>query len=104
MSNEPTLWQQLGINLQDIIAGFSGGLVNAFVFKQVQPWTIIGSVVVGGLTANYLGPMVARYISGETTRGAAAFITGLAGMYLCQRIVDSAKDWRPFKTKGNSDA
>jgi ABC-type xylose transport system permease subunit len=95
------LWQQLGISLPDVIAGFCGGVVNAFVFKRVEPWAMVGSVVVGTLTANYLGPLIGHYIG--STGGAPAFITGLAGMALCQGIVDAASKWRIIGPKGDKD-
>jgi hypothetical protein len=77
----------------DLVAGFAGGVVHAFVFKRTTPWSAIGSVVVGALTANYLSEFVGRFIG--TPSGAAAFITGLAGMALCQGLIDAAKRWRP---------
>lgn len=49
------LFSILGIHLKDLVAGFAGGVANAFVFKKSKPWAIIGSIVVGGLAANYLG-------------------------------------------------
>lgn len=89
---------QLGIHVADLVAGFSGGIVNAFVFKRSEPLAIVGSVVVGSLTANYLSQPVAHYIG--TGDGASAFIVGLAGMAICQGIVETAKSWRPFNPKG----
>lgn len=91
----------LGIQTQDLIAGLSGGIVNAFVFKRSDPWSIVGSVVVGALTANYLSGVIGRYTG--TTGGASAFIVGLAGMAICQGIVNVAKTWRPLPSKEQSD-
>lgn len=95
---EPSFWQQIGVSIPDLIAGFCGGVVNAFVFRRVEPWAIVGSVVVGSLTANYLAPVLGHYLG--TTGGATAFITGLAGMVLCQGIVGAATNWKPFQPKG----
>lgn len=81
----------LGIHLQDIVAGFAGGVANSFVFKKSKPWAIIGSIVVGGLAANYLGATVAKLLG--TSSGTSAFIIGLAGMAICQGIVESASSW-----------
>jgi hypothetical protein len=72
------LARELGLKVPDLVAGFAGGLVNAIVFKRTTPWSAIGSVVVGALTANYLSEFIGRFIG--TPGGAAAFITGLAGM------------------------
>lgn len=92
MADDPFLLRELGLRVQDLIAGLSGGIVNAFVFRRSDPWSIIGSVVVGALTANYLSPIVVTYLG--TSNGAAAFIVGLAGMAICQGIVEAAKNWR----------
>lgn len=81
----------IGIHLQDLIAGFAGGVANAFVFKKSKPWAIIGSIVVGGFAANYLGPTAVKIIG--TSPGTSAFIIGLAGMAICQGIVESAGSW-----------
>lgn len=82
----------LGIHLQDLIAGFAGGVANAFVFKRSKPWAIIGSIVVGGFAANYLGSAVSTLLG--TSSGTSAFIVGLAGMAICQGIVESAGSWK----------
>jgi hypothetical protein len=82
----------LGIKLPDLLAGFAGGLVNAFVFKRSNPIAILGSVVVGALTANYLGEPAARVVG--LSVGPASFIVGLAGMGICQGIVEAAKRYR----------
>ena len=85
----------LGLHLQDLVAGFAGGVANAFVFKKSNPWAIIGSIVVGGFAANYLGTTVTKVLG--TSEGTSAFIVGLAGMAICQGIVESAGSWNPFK-------
>lgn len=88
-----------GIRLNDLIAGFAGGVVNAFVFRRSEPWSVIGSMIVGALTANYLTEPMSKYIG--TGAGPAGFIVGLAGMAICQGIVEAAKSWRPFTKKEN---
>lgn len=97
MSDDPGFLIQLGVKIPDLIAGFAGGVVNAIALKRSDPWSIIGSVIVGGLTANYLTDVIAHYTG--TSGGTAAFIVGLAGMALCQGIVEAAKSWRPFGTQ-----
>lgn len=37
MSDEAGLLVQLGVKMPDLIAGFAGGVVNAFVFKRSDP-------------------------------------------------------------------
>ena len=94
MNDDPGFLIQFGIKMPDLIAGLAGGVVNAFVFKRSDPASIIGSMVVGSLTANYLSEPITRYLG--TSGGAGAFIVGLAGMAICQGIVEAAKSWRPF--------
>jgi hypothetical protein len=89
----------LGFHLQDLVAGFAGGVANAFVFKKSNPWAIIGSVVVGGFSANYLGSTVSQFLG--TSSLTTGFIVGLTGMALCQGIIDSASSWKLFKGKEN---
>jgi hypothetical protein len=81
--------------MPDLLAGLAGGVVNAFVFRRSDPVSIIGSMVVGALTANYLSEPVGHYLG--TSGGSSAFLVGLAGMAICQGIVEAAKSWRPFK-------
>lgn len=92
--SDPSFLVQIGIKLPDLVAGFGGGVVNAIVFRRADPASIIGSMIVGALTANYLTEPVARYLG--TSQSASGFIVGLAGMAICQGIVEAAKSWRPF--------
>jgi hypothetical protein len=89
----------LGFHLQDLVAGFAGGAVNSFVFKKSKPWSIIGSIVVGGFSANYLGAAVSAFLG--TSSGTSAFIVGLAGMAVCQGIVESAGSWTLIQRQKN---
>jgi hypothetical protein len=77
----------LGLNAGRLIAGFAGGLVHAFAFKQMEPWAQIGSVVVGTLTANFLGEAMAHVVPTWFGNGGAAFLTGLSAMAICQGLV-----------------
>lgn len=88
-----------GIHLKDLVAGLAGGVANAFVFKKSDPWAVIGSIVVGGLAANYLGATIGRLLG--TSEGFAAFIIGLAGMAICQGIIESAGSWDILKRLKN---
>lgn len=98
-ADDPSFLVQLGVKLPDLVAGFGGGVVNAIVFKRSDPVAIIGSMVVGALTANYLAEPIGHYVG--TGPGSSAFIVGLAGMAICQGIVEAAKSWRPFgKSEG----
>lgn len=100
MADDPGFLVWLGVKMPDLIAGFAGGVVNAFVFKRADPVSIVGSMIVGALTANYLSEPVGHYLG--TSGGAAAFIVGLAGMAICQGIVEAAKSWRPFQSNNRT--
>lgn len=83
----------LGPKLPDIVAGFAGGVVNVFVMRRIAWFEALGSVVVGTLTAAYLGPWISRLMSLDA--GVAAFLVGLSGMALCQGLIEVARRWRP---------
>lgn len=85
MADEPGILLTLGVKLPDLFAGFAGGVVNAFVFKKADPFSVAGSMVVGAFTANYLGEPIGSHLGLST--GAAAFVVGVAGMAICQGIV-----------------
>lgn len=89
----------IGVKTQDLIAGLAGGVVNAFVFQRSNPLAIVGSVVVGALTAAYLTEPAAK-VTG-TTGGATAFIVGLGAMAICQAIIGGISRWKP--TGGTGD-
>lgn len=94
-------WEDFGIKLPDLVAGFAGGIVNSFVFGRADPKAIVGSMIVGALTANYLSEPATKIIG--TSPGATAFIVGLAGMAICQGIVEAAKRYRPAGVGGKPD-
>lgn len=100
MADDPGFLFSIGVHTQDLIAGFCGGVVNAFVFKRADPISIIGSMIVGAFTANYLSESIGHYLG--TSGYAAAFIVGLAGMAICQGIVEAAKSWRPFQANNRT--
>lgn len=102
MADESSFLVQLGVNLHDIVAGFAGGAVNSLIFKRSDPASIISSMIVGACTSNYLSEPIGRYLG--TGAGPSGFIVGLAGMAICQGIVEAAKSWRPFSPRTNQDA
>lgn len=81
----------LGLNAQRLIAGFAGGVVHAFVFKQTEPLAVVGSVLTGTLTANFLGMAASHYVGTWLGDGGCAFIVGLSAMAICQGIVAAAR-------------
>jgi hypothetical protein len=91
---------QIGIKTQDLVGGLAGGVVNAFVFRQTNPVAIVGSVVVGCLTAAYLSETASHYLG--TTGGATAFLVGLCAMAICQAIIAAVAKWKP-SSNGSSN-
>lgn len=89
-----TWWEVVHLSLANIVAGFFGGVVNAFVLKRSDPWSIIGSVIVGALVANYLASTAAKWTG--TTEHVAAFLIGMGGMGLVQGLIEGFKRWKPF--------
>jgi hypothetical protein len=88
-------WSSIGFHLKDLVAGVAGGAARSFLFRKFKPWAIIGSVVVGGISANYLASVVSNFLG--TPLLPSAFIVGLAGMELCGRIIESAGSWNPIR-------
>jgi zinc transporter ZupT len=88
----------LGIKLPVLFAGFAGGVVNAIAFRRSDPWSVASSVVVGALTAAYLGEPFAAILRFDI--GPCAFIVGVAGMAITQGIVAAFKNWRLPLTGG----
>ena len=99
MANE--IFIEIGIKTQDVVAGLAGGVVNAFVFQRSNPAAIVGSVVVGSLTAAYLTEPASKFFG--TTGGATAFLVGLCAMAICQAVVAAAAKWRPPGSGGDSN-
>jgi hypothetical protein len=85
----------LGLHLDLIIAGSSGGICGAYADRKARPLDIIGSIVVGALTANYLSATISNFLG--TVILVPAFAIGLAGMPICQKIIKSVELWTPFK-------
>jgi uncharacterized membrane protein YeaQ/YmgE (transglycosylase-associated protein family) len=95
----PLPLDDLAINVRDLVAGFLGGVVRIFTFGAVKPFEAAGAVLVGAITANYLAPSCAKYLS--LPEAPSGFIVGLAGMQIVLTITDMVKGWKP--TRG-SDA
>jgi hypothetical protein len=99
MSDDPGLLIWLNLKLPDMVAGFAGGVVSAIALKRSDPWSIIGSVVVGGFMSNYLSETFSHYVG--TTQGTSGFLLGLGGMALAQGLIAGVAKWTPFKGSGN---
>ena len=99
---DPDTLTSLGLRIPDLVAGLAGGVVNAIVFKRSTPIAVVGSMLVGALTANYLAETAVKYTG--TSQGSAAFLVGLCGMILCQVLVSAAAKYIPPILKNGRDA
>lgn len=96
--NEWLSW--LGIKVPDLVAGMFGGIVKALVFQREGPGETIVSAIIGALTANYLGTLIAEKIGVEKAIGAVCFATGITAMVICQVIIDRAKGYATSNGSG----
>lgn len=86
------LFLELGIDIKMIVAGFVGGVVHTFIFRQTDPYTAIGSIIAGIGTANYVGRAAASVFG--ISEGFGGFAVGLSAMAVCQGIVAAAKQFK----------
>ena len=91
-------WDDSGLHVQDLVGGASGGIVSSFVMGRAGPLAICSSIIVGALTANYLGEPAAKIIG--TGQGSTTFIVGLGAMVICQKIIDVIQRYNPGGSGG----
>lgn len=80
---------QLGLDIKMIVAGFVGGVIHTFIFRQTDLYTAIGSILAGIGTANYIGRTAATMLN--VNEGFGGFVVGLSAMAICQGIVAAIK-------------
>jgi hypothetical protein len=95
-----TFWDVLAIDPTSLVAGFAGGLVKALLTTKPNPWTVVSSVVIGALTANYLSPFAAAKLG--TSGGATPFLMGLGAMWITQALIGFFQKWQPLGNGNDS--
>jgi hypothetical protein len=85
----------LGLDIKNIVAGISGGLSIAYAMRKPKPWELVSGMVVGGLTANYVGPSVSEWTGLPILM--AAFFVGVAAKWICLRLLAAIECWIPSK-------
>ena len=95
------LLRELGLNISYIVAGFLGGVVRAFVAQDPRPWIVVGFIVIGAVTANYITELLAKYLSFNP--GAAGFFVGFTATVLLQRFLNYAEKIDPFPKSGDKE-
>jgi len=92
------LFAYLGLNPIDLLAGFSGGMVAALLSTPAKPtvWGVFSAVIVGSLTAGYLGPVAPNYFGMKSSAG-TSFVIGLAGIPISRALMNAMKRirWMP---------
>lgn len=98
--------EDLGLHAQWMISGFCGGVAHAFAFRQMQPAAQVGSVIVGMVTANYLGPPVAHlpHLGEWLGAGGSGFVVGLSAMAIVQGTVAAVQSRLPHLIKRIEDS
>lgn len=83
----------LGLNFKLIVAGCSGGLSIIYAMKKPEPWELIASLIVGGLTANYTAQFffenVGSHIGSPLLM--TGFAVGMGGKWLCLKLLSILK-------------
>lgn len=87
------LW--LGIHVPEMTAGFAGGTCSVFFLSKFKPSQIIGSLIMGALTANYAGVAALKLIGLALPVSDAStfssFVTGLCATPILQYIYDKVQ-------------
>lgn len=87
--SDGNIFSDLGLNLQLLTAGASGGLVKS-LFDKSRPLDSMGAVAAGGLTANFFAGSAAQLASSgamfgykiQLDAGAAGFFVGLFAFWI----------------------
>jgi hypothetical protein len=87
----------LGLDFKLIVAGAAGGLSIIYSFKKPESWELIAGLVVGGLTANYVTPVITD--ASKSTGLLVAFFVGTAGKWICRKGLDYVKSRIPSKER-----
>ncbi|MDV3166654.1 MAG: hypothetical protein Q8807_03280 ['Waltheria sp.' little leaf phytoplasma] len=99
------VWLSLnGFHPSYLVGGFMGGIVRAFVAKSGTTWDKLVSGFSGAVLAGFAGPLLSSIdlISGLPV-SSVAFILGLIGMYLCEGLINIARDYRDNPGKMRDD-
>ena len=94
--------EDFGLSAHRLIAGFGGGLSHAFVVRNTDPWVLVGSVIVGTLAANYLGPAAQHVAPTWIGDYGAAFIVGYCAIVILQTVETLARKYAAVIKKNGS--
>lgn len=95
MPDDPGLFAMLGVKVPNMFAGLAGGIVGAWVTRAAGVATILGYIVCGALTANFLASPALHILPDWVGEGGAGFIIGLGAMAICASILGAIAKWTP---------
>jgi hypothetical protein len=77
-----------GIHIGLIMAGLSGAFLSISVNSNLTPWQKLVVVLSGSATANYLTPLVLKYVNlGDSTQYGLAFLVGFSGLKFVEWMI-----------------
>ena len=89
-----TALSALGFDLQNLVAGLAGGICAAFILDRYDPWDVVGSITVGGLSGNYVAGTRLAVLASEffgTPHSTPAFVVGVIAIPLCKCWITEAR-------------
>jgi len=78
--------EDLGLNAARLIGGFAGGIAHVFTVRDFSTGVVAGSIIVGTLVANFLGPAAQHVAPSWVGDYGAAFIVGYFAILIMQGI------------------
>jgi len=76
-----------GLNLKDVAIGIQGAFSGIFILRRTKLKDVLGTIVVGALTANYAGPALARYWNLTDYHDLIVYFCGLGGWVICLGVL-----------------
>lgn len=88
-----------GVKFASVIAGFAGSVVSLSFVKEMTPKQMGSAVIIGTVTAAYVTPLVAGYLSqylgkDNAIDGGVAFLVGLCAMNILPGVLKISEAFR----------
>jgi hypothetical protein len=72
-----------GLNLREIAIGIQGAFSGIIILRRTKLKDVLGTIFVGGVTANYVGPAIAQYLNAPNWHDVIVYLCGLGGWTIC---------------------